>query len=85
MKTITVRGVDENLEKALRKRAKSKNESMNKIILNILKKETGLKKEKPFKTYNDLDNLAGTWSEKDLDEFNSNTDIFEKVDLQDWK
>ncbi len=85
MKTLTLRGIDEKLEQVLRKRAKNKNESMNKTILSILKKETGLDKEKPFKTFNDLDELSGTWSKKDMDDFNKNTELFNQVDLQDWK
>lgn len=85
MKTITLRGVDEDLEKELRRRAKNKKESMNKTILNILKKETGQEKDKPFKEYHDLDELAGTWTKQDFDEFNKNTEIFRQIDLQDWQ
>ena len=85
MKTITLRGIDENLEQALRKRAQSSNESINKTILNILRKETGQQREKPFKEHHDLDELAGTWSDKDEDEFRKNTKLFDKIDPQDWK
>jgi plasmid stability protein len=85
MKTITLRGVDENLENALRKRAQKGNESINKTILNILKKATGQHKEKPFKENHDLDELAGTWTQKDANEFNKNTEFFNQIDPQDWK
>ncbi len=85
MKNITLRGVDEELEKAIRKRAQKKNESINKTILKILKKETGQQKEKPFKKYYDLDQLAGTWSEKDAEEFIKNTELFGRIEPQDWK
>ena len=37
---------------------------------------------KRTKIYHDLDHLAGTWSEKDLREFQKNVEDLEKVDKE---
>lgn len=40
----------------------------------MMKKSLGVEKKKRIKIYNDLDHLAGTWSEKDLKEFQKNVE-----------
>ena len=44
MKAITIRGVDEILEKKLKGAAKDKSVSVNQFILNSLRKSLGLEK-----------------------------------------
>lgn len=34
--------------------------------------------------YHDLDNLAGTWSEKDVKEFQENVEDLERIDKEIW-
>ena len=65
MKSITIRGVDAALSVALQALSKVESKSINQFILDLLRKETGLSKSKQFtKTYHDLDDLFGSWSEE---------------------
>jgi hypothetical protein len=85
MKTLTIRGIDKHLSESITKLAKKSNISINKWALNQIKKASGMDKEDIFKTYHDLDHLAGVWSEKEYKEFQKNTRQFEKIDEEIWK
>ena len=62
MKAITIRGIDQELERELRKAAKENGDSLNTTMLKLLKKAVHLDKPKLYPEYHDLDSLAGTWS-----------------------
>ena len=85
MKSITIRGIDDRLQTELEKMAAKEDRSINKTILSLLKKALGIEDKIKFPTYNDLDHLAGTWSEKDEKEFNLATEQFNKIDQDIWK
>jgi hypothetical protein len=51
----------------------------------MVNESLGIEKKKRIKTYRDLDHLAGTWSEKDLNEFQKNIGDMEKIDEEIWK
>lgn len=84
MKTITVRGVDDVLADALKTIAEREKESMNKTIIKILEKGTGLSAKVPFPAHHDLDSLAGTWSKKQADTFIRDTQEFSRIDEEIW-
>jgi hypothetical protein len=85
MKTITIRGIDAELDRVIKSRAQQNNLSVNQWILQALKKITGMMKEPVFKKYHDLDNLAGGWSKEETEAFYKNTHIFERIDEDVWK
>lgn len=85
MKTLTIRGIDSELDQAIKSRAQQNNLSANQWILQALKKITGSGKEQVFKKYNDLDALAGGWCNEDAAEFKKNTKMFERIDQDVWK
>jgi hypothetical protein len=84
MKILSLRGIDEEMEKALRKEAKRTKTSINTSILNLMRESLGLRKKKRNRVYQDLDELAGTWSEKDEQIFSENTQFFDKIDKEIW-
>lgn len=84
MKTLTIRGIDSELSKKIKELAGKKNISVNKYLIDILKKVTGLTHNSPFKTYNDLDDLAGGWSEEDEKNFLDSTNHFRNIDEEMW-
>jgi len=84
MKTLTIRGIDPLLSEAIKIQAQKNNESINKTALKILREAVGLSDNPVYKTYHDLDNLAGTWSEEDEIEFKKNIQDFEKIDKEMW-
>jgi hypothetical protein len=84
MKGITIRGIDEEIEKALRKEAEESGDSINTTILKLLRKALRLDKRKVYPEHHDLDNLAGTWSAEDLREFNQSQEGFRRIDKDLW-
>ncbi len=84
MKTMTIRGIEPGLDRAIKSRAKQNNLSINQWILQTLKKVTGMGKEPVFKKHSDLDALAGGWSEEEAQDFQKNTQIFERIDEDIW-
>jgi hypothetical protein len=84
MKSITLRGIDGELEEALKRLAKESSSSVNATILQLLRRAVGLEKKKFHVVHHDLDALAGTWSEEELREFERNTRPFSEVDEELW-
>jgi len=85
MATMTLRGIDDRIAEALKEKATSEGISVNALTLKLLRETLGIEKKKRVVTYNDLDHLAGTWSEQDAVEFEQVTAVFEKVDEDMWK
>ena len=85
MTTMTIRGIDDAVSGALKEKARKEDTSVNTIMLRILKESLGMEKKKRNVVYDDLDHLAGTWSQQDVAEFESATAVFEKVDEDMWK
>ncbi len=85
MKSITIRGVDSALSNALLSLSKEEKKSINQFILDLLHKETGLAKAKQFtRSYNDLDNLFGSWSEQDYQQIENAISQQRKIDQDLW-
>ena len=57
--------------------------SMNKFVLHLLDETLLTGKRKKY--HDDLDHLAGTWTEKEAEEFEAHISDFEKIDPDDWK
>jgi hypothetical protein len=70
---------------ALKEKAKKEGSSVNAALVKLLQEELGIKKKKRTVVYNDLDHLAGTWSDKDYKEFLQSTADFAKIDENVWK
>jgi len=82
---LTVRNVDENLSDALKREAKKRGQSVNKLIIDILQQSLGIKStsEKPM-AYTDLDHLAATWQDEETDQFNACVQKQRKIDEEMW-
>lgn len=85
MSTMTLRGIDDTIANALKEKARQEDSSINTVVLNMLKVSLGLEKKKRSTIYNDLDHLAGTWSEQDYAEFTDVVAEFGKVDEEMWR
>lgn len=85
VKTLTIRGIESELSEAIKKLAAGQNLSVNKYLITVLKKLTGLSQNTTFKTYDDLDALAGGWSEENEKHFLEQTNQFRKIDEEMWK
>jgi len=68
VKTITVRGMEPSLAEKLRQASKKEGKSVNQIVIDTMKKQLGMEKEKKFTVvHHDMDHLFGKWS---AEEFN---------------
>ena len=84
MIVLTIRGLDPETAKVLKRRAAQEGLSLNSFVLKAIRQSLGFDKERR-RVYSDLDHLAGTWTEKEFREFEKNTSAFEVIDETLWK
>ncbi|MCZ6803300.1 MAG: antitoxin [Proteobacteria bacterium] len=86
MKQITIRGFDNELAQRLKKLAETENLSLNKAVLKLLRKATGL--ENTHSSDNTvagaLDDFIGIWSDEERRQFDQSIEAFEKIDDPMW-
>lgn len=83
MHQFILRGIPKNVFSALRALAQKRGQSINQTLLTEIMQALGLKDS--ISVRRDLSDLAGTWSKKQINEFNQATRIFEKIDPEVWK
>lgn len=84
MKTITLRGCDEELARALAEAGEREGKSVNRVILETLR--AGLLRQPPRRRrHTDLDQLAGTWTEAERESFDRAISDFELIDPEEWQ
>ena len=83
---LTIRMTDKDLERAIVELARSEGISLNQAALRILRRGAGLGRGRGSEKLvgNALDELEGTWSEKEAEAFEANTRAFETVDEDLW-
>lgn len=86
MKAMTVRGLNDSLAEKLKQTAKQEGKSVNKLIIETLKKKFNMEKEKKFtKIYHDLDHLFGKWSQEEFERIQEKIDSERKIDEELWR
>ena len=85
MSQITIRGLDEEVEKRIRTEAKQKGKSLSKVVLDMLYEHTGHKEEKRSPRGESLRKLAGGWNRKEADRFLESIKSCEQIDEGMWK
>lgn len=85
MKTLTLRGIDDELARGLERLAQQGRESMNGVILHLLRDKLGLSKPKFREIHHDLDDLAGTWTDEEAREFDVVVSEFSRIDEELWR
>jgi len=86
MRTMTIRGLDDNIVEKCKKMAKEEGKSVNQFVLDTLKDRLGLKKPKKHTTiYHDMDHLFGIWSENDFKRIQGKIDSERKIDNELWQ
>jgi plasmid stability protein len=85
MRQITLRGLDPELERAIRSKAKETGKSLNRVVRELVAEGAGLGKGKKGHRGASLAALAGGWTEKDAREFRESVRIFEEIDDEIWK
>jgi plasmid stability protein len=86
MPNINIRGLDDAVHQHLKTEARKKGVSLNTLIVKYLRQEAGLAPpEKKQPVHHELDNLAGTWTNKDVKDFKKAISAFEEIDEAAWK
>ena len=86
MKVITVRNIPRPLAREIDRRARAGRTSLSQTVVLLLEEATGLRHRKPERRlYDDLDELAGSWSREEADTFDRA--LFEQrpIDPELWK
>ena len=84
MTQITLRGLEPEIEREIRKEARKSGKSLNRVILDMLSRTTGAKgRVRP--RVNSLGTLAGGWSEKEAGELIESIKSCEQIDEGMWK
>ena len=86
MKTITLRGIDDELSSALKRSAQRAETSINQFVLDCLRLDVGVKKKRRFTaTYHDLDDLFGSWSEDEYNALDKRLKEQRMIDAELWR
>lgn len=83
MTNLTLRGCDEELARALKTASRRRGLSVNRLILETLREKL-VGEGKNHRRHDDLDHLAGTWSDEEAAAFERSTAGFEELDASLW-
>ena len=85
MATMSIRGLDDKALTRLKNQAEQEGSSLNSLVLRLLQDTGAPVQSKVLNKFDDLNTLAGTWSEKEALAFERNTAAFAEVDAALWK
>ena len=83
MKSLSLHGIDEEMERKILERAKSEGRSVNKIVKELIGKALGLS-DRPPDNRAMFEDLSGVWTEAQEREFLDSIADLEKTDEKDW-
>ena len=84
MKSITIHGLDDTLNRLIRAKADAEGKSLNKTIKGLLEEALGVCPSIKDHREEFMD-LFGTWSEAAREEFEQVTEDLRRIDPEDWK
>ncbi len=86
MRVITLRNMPPELARQIRRKATEKATSLNKTVIGLLEESLGLKgKKKERPTYDDLEDLAGSWTREEAGAFDETLRKQRAVEPDLWK
>ncbi len=85
MAQITLRGIDPEIEKKIRRMARQTGKSLNRIILDMIYQYKGFMKRGKRPPADSLRKLAGGWSEQEASEFMESIKSCEQIDEDMWR
>jgi hypothetical protein len=83
MSQITLRDVPEDVKNEIKKIARERNTSMNRVINRLLRESLGMSSSGVKKR--DLSEFSAEWSPEEADEFDKAVEVFERIDDEMWK
>lgn len=85
MKSITIHGLDDQINDLIKSKAKSEGLSINKTVKKLLETSLGVRPQNERRNLNDFKEFCGLWTRADLDEFEEKTADLRKTDKRDWE
>ncbi len=86
MKQLTIRGLGDDLGRAIHRLANRDGTSLNRAAVRLLRRGAGLEDGSGANTVgSSLDHLIGTWSDTEADEFERALRHFEPIDEAMWE
>lgn len=83
MRHLTIRQVPPELSRALDEEKRRRGTSLNRTVLDVLAHALGL--GSPAPRTNGLAELAGTWSDAELEQFEQAVALTEQIDEELWR
>lgn len=85
MRTITIRKIPPDLEREIEAKARREGTSLAKAVLRLLLRATGLSPDGERRDrWDDLDALAGTWTQEEAAEFDRRLGEQRRIDPEVW-
>lgn len=86
MSNLSVRGLEPEVLALLKARASQEGASVNALVLRMIRQGLGQGEARPARRrFDDLDALAGTWSQDEATGFEAATAPFGEVEASLWK
>ena len=82
MKSITIHGIEDVLDRKLQEKAKQLGLSQNRTIKSILE---GVLLDEAEKREAEYADLFGSWTKAEKEEFDHRVLVFDRIDESDWK
>ncbi|MHB8167513.1 MAG: FitA-like ribbon-helix-helix domain-containing protein [Sulfuricella sp.] len=84
MATMSIRGLDDQALSRLKNQAEQEGSSLNSLVLRLLQGTDTSNRPNALKIFDDLNALAGTWSDEEAQAFERNTAAFSEIDAALW-
>ncbi len=85
MRSLSIHGIDDSVYQLLKTRAHNAGYSINQIIKELLEQSLGVAKKVSQPHRHQFEELCGTWSAKEKQQFDAAVSDFEKIDKADWQ
>ena len=85
MKSITIHGLEDQLDVRIREKAQQQGLSLNKTIKGLLAESLGLAPSTPQDYRETFADLCGVWTQEEASAFKRNTENLRTVDPEDWE
>lgn len=85
LRPLTLRNLPPDVARAVRERALADGISLNKAVIRILEEALGVARPKRPRTYEDLDELIGSWTDREAREMERFLEEERKVEPEMWR
>ena len=85
MSSMTIHGMDEQLERLIRERAQAEGQSLNKTLQRLLEEALGITPSPPQRHRSEFQEFFGVWTAEEKRAFKERTEDLRAIDEGDWR